>query len=137
MKDSGETSGISGVSLTLTGTNGMGQSITATTTTGADGTYSFTNDSNNNLLLPGTYTITETAPGGTYILGAANLGTVAGSSDGTVAGQTQITGIGIGSGQAGSNYYFGDYQPITLAGMAYVDANKSGTSSRGTPGLQE
>ena len=132
--NTGET-GISGVTVTLSGTNGGGQSITATTTTGSGGTYSFTKDSNGNLLLPGTYTITETALGGTYILGAANLGTVGGSSDGTVASQTQISGIGLTSGQSGINYNFGDYQPVTLAGMAYVDANKSGAFDAGDAGV--
>ena len=127
--------GIGGVTLTLTGTNGMGQSITATTTTASNGTYTFTTDTNGNLILPGTYTITETAPGGTYILGAAAAGTVAGSSDGTVASQTQITGIGMASGQSGINYYFGAYQPVTIGGYVYVDANESGAYTASDAGV--
>jgi hypothetical protein len=44
--------GIAGVTVTLTGTNELGQSVNFTTKTALDGTYSF------NGLLPGTYTIT-------------------------------------------------------------------------------
>ena len=45
---------LSGVTVTLTGTNEANQLIDVTTTTAADGTYSFTG------LIPGTYTITVT-----------------------------------------------------------------------------
>ncbi len=48
--------GIPGVTLTLTGTNGLGEAITLTTTTGPDGTFQFPN------LPPGNYTVTETQP---------------------------------------------------------------------------
>ena len=66
----------------MSGTNGLGQTITATTTTASDGTYSFSTDSNGNALRPGTYTITETQPTG-YLAGTASVGTVNGSSDGS------------------------------------------------------
>src|SRR5207237_4996562 len=47
--------GIAGVTLTLTGTNDQGHAITASTTTAANGTYSFSTDSGGNVLRPGTY----------------------------------------------------------------------------------
>ena len=75
--------GIAGVTLTLSGTNGLGQSITATTTTAANGTYSFSTDSNGNSLRPGTYQIAETQPSG-YLPGATAVGTVNGTADGTL-----------------------------------------------------
>src|SRR5205814_1011126 len=78
--DAGEPS-IPGVVLTLTGTNNLGQPVTATTTTGADGSYSFSTDSNGTPLAPGTYQITETTPSG-YIQLIGNVGTVNGSFDG-------------------------------------------------------
>ena len=51
--------GVSGVTVTLTGTNSVNhQAVDLTTTTRYDGSYSFTG------LLPGTYTITVTTPPG-------------------------------------------------------------------------
>src|SRR5207302_939822 len=117
--------GISGVTVTLTGTNGLGQAITATTTTSASGTYSFTTDSSGNQLRPGTYVITETAPSG-YLLGAAAVGTVGGASDGTVVSATQINAIALTSGQAGINYNFGDLKAVALSGLVYQDSNGNG-----------
>src|SRR5207247_7433507 len=54
--------GIAGVTVTLSGTNNLGQAISATTTTAANGSYSFSTDSNSNALRPGSYQITETQP---------------------------------------------------------------------------
>ena len=52
--------GITGQTITLTGTDINGNPVTATTTTGADGSYAFTG------LPPGTYTVTQPAqPAGT------------------------------------------------------------------------
>src|SRR5207244_285595 len=87
--DSGEP-GISGVTVTLSGTNGLGQSISATTTTAADGTYSFSIDSSSNALRPGTYQVVETLPNG-YLAGSAAVGTVNGTGDGTVSSATKIS----------------------------------------------
>src|SRR5262249_42926744 len=66
-KQAGET-GISGATVTLTGTNDLGNSVSITTTTDANGLYSFGN------LRPGTYTITETQPAG-YLDGKDTQGT--------------------------------------------------------------
>ncbi len=126
--------GIAGVVLTLTGTNGLGQSITATATTAANGTYSFTTDSSSNPLRPGTYVITETAPSG-YLVGAAALGTVNSVADGTVASPTQFSAIALTSGQSGINYIFSDLQPVGLSGIVYHDANDNGVFDAGDAGL--
>jgi hypothetical protein len=131
--DSGEP-GISGVVLTLTGTNGLGQAITATATTGANGTYSFTTDGSGNQLRPGTYQVVETQPSG-YLLGAATVGTVNGTADGTASSATTIGSIMLTSGQNGINYLFGDYQPVTVSGLVYVDINGNGALDSGEPGL--
>ena len=56
-QDTGE-NGIAGVSLTLTGTDSLGAAVTLTTTTDANGDYSFAN------LARGVYTVTETQPAG-------------------------------------------------------------------------
>ena len=50
--------------------------------------------------------------------------------------QTQISGIGLTSGQSGINYNFGDYKPVTLGGMVYVDANGTAPSIAGDAGAQ-
>lgn len=68
--------GITGQTLTLTGTDINGNAVTATTTTGADGSYAFTG------LPPGTYTVTQAAqPAGTN-----NGQTLPGSTGGTATG---------------------------------------------------
>ena len=119
-----------GVTLTLTGTDGLGHPVNATTTTGAGGAYSF------GTLRPGTYTVTETVPA-TYTASAANVGKVGASSVGTAASSIQITSIAMTSGQAGINYNFGDYQAVGFSGIAYTDTNGSGvyTNSASDPAL--
>src|SRR5205807_1517640 len=100
--DAGEP-GIGSVTLTLSGTNGLGQAITAITTTAANGTYSFSSDSSSNALLPGTYQVAETLPGG-YLASGNAVGTVNGASDGTLLAGNKIGSIVMTSGQAGINY---------------------------------
>src|SRR5205807_3883387 len=104
--DSGEP-GISGVTVSLSGTNGLGQSITATATTASNGTYSFSTDSNGNSLRPGTYQIAETQPSG-YLQGSNAVGTVNGSTDGSLVLTDKIGSIALTSGQGGINYLFGE-----------------------------
>jgi type VI secretion system secreted protein VgrG len=67
VKDAGE-SGLSGWTIMLVGTNGQHHSVSATTTTGANGEYSFTG------LAPGTYTVSEQTPAGwTQTVGGATV----------------------------------------------------------------
>jgi hypothetical protein len=94
-------SGLAGVSLTLTGTNFLGQAITMTTTTAPNGSYIFTG------LLLGSYTISGTPPGG-YLPESAAVGSVNGVTDGTMSAPNVITNIKLKAGQAGINYDFGD-----------------------------
>ncbi len=127
--DSGEP-GISGVTLTLSGTNGQGQAITATTTTGSGGSYSFTTDSNGNVLLSGTYQIVESVPSG-YLARAATVGTINGTSTGTASSTTTIGSVVLNSGVSGINYNFGDIKPVTIGGLVYQDTNGSGVYNSG------
>ena len=131
--DTGEP-GISGVTVTLSGTNGLGVSITATTTTAANGTYSFTKDSGGNLLLPGTYQVAETEPTG-YQQGSNTVGTVNGTTDGTLVPTDKIGSILLTSGQNGINYNFGEVKPIAISGTVYQDTNSNGVKDTGEPGL--
>jgi large repetitive protein len=88
----------------LTGTNSLGQFVTQTATTAADGSYSFTG------LLPGTYSLTETPPPG-FLPGTDSVGNVNGVTDGTFSQQYLITNILLQAGQSGINYNFGEIVP--------------------------
>ncbi|MGA2477079.1 MAG: SdrD B-like domain-containing protein, partial [Terriglobia bacterium] len=114
--------GLAGVTITLSGTNGMGNSVLQTTTTAADGSYSFTG------LAPGLYTLTETPPAG-YVTEGANVGTLGGTS-----GNAVVSGITLTSGQSGSGYNFAEYQTTSLSGIKYIDSNGNDVDNS-EPGL--
>ena len=101
-KDTGEMdpgdSGVSGVAVTLTGSNDQGPVIVPATTA-ADGSYSFQN------LRPGTYTLTESPPSN-YLPGTVNVGSLGGG-----AGSSQITTIVVSAGNQGTQYDFGELTP--------------------------
>jgi uncharacterized surface anchored protein len=119
----GSDTGIAGVTVTLTGSDNMGDSVSVTTTTGSNGSYSFTG------VFPGTYDITETPPAG-YLPGAVT----AGSLGGTTASYA-TDNIAVSSGQTGNNYNFGEVQPSTLSGFVYNDANDNGVQDGGESGI--
>ncbi len=106
-KDPGELP-ISGVIITLMGTNDLGQSVMLQTQTLVDGSYSFSG------LRPGTYKITETPPIN-FIIGKLNLpGTINGVPTGVSQfdpnppNDPQFVAITLGAGQSGINYNFGE-----------------------------
>lgn len=136
IRDAGETAGAFGVTVTLTGTDDLGNAINTTTTSGANGQYSFGN------LRPGTYTVTETVPAGLTHTGA-QAGSKGGTIDGSVRtsgtgvtglGVTVISGITIASGDTAAGYNFGE-TGLGLAGYVYVDLNGNGTKDAGEPGI--
>ncbi len=114
VKDPGEP-GISGVTLTLTGTNDLGNMVSQTTTTAADGSYSF------GTLRPGTYQITETQPAA-YLEGKDAVGTQGGSN--TI--NDVISGAVLTEGTNGQNNNFGELRPSSLSGFVYQDTNNNG-----------
>ncbi|HEV3084349.1 MAG TPA: SdrD B-like domain-containing protein, partial [Gemmataceae bacterium] len=118
LRDSGDQP-IAGTTITLTGSNDLGSPVNLTTTTGADGSYQFTN------LRPGTYTLTETQPAG-YLQGKNNLGALGGT-----AGNDQFSGIIVTPAAAGSNYNFGEVLPASLSGYVYSDLNDNGLRDSG------
>jgi large repetitive protein len=93
--------GLGGVTVTLTGTNNLGQSVTLTTTTAANGTYSFTG------LLPGTYTVSA-APLGSFVNSSDQVGTVNGVTDGSALSLSSLGNINLAAGVLGLNYNFGE-----------------------------
>ena len=76
-----------GVLVTLTGTDGLGNAVNATSTTDANGEYAFTD------LIPGEYTITETPPAGSVATTAETYTVTVASRQELVAeaGQAGIT----------------------------------------------
>ena len=94
IQDNGET-GIGGVTLTITGSNGLNTPVSRTITTASDGTYSIAD------LVPGTYTVTETQPS-SFLDGIDAVG----SSGGTV-GPDLISSITLASGTTATGYNFG------------------------------
>jgi hypothetical protein len=88
--------GISGVTITLTGTDFLGNAVNLSQQTDSDGAYVFAN------LLPGTYTLTETQPAG-YLQGGDSVGTAGGS----LVGTDQFS-VSLGLGVDGLNYNFGE-----------------------------
>ncbi len=118
-KDAGEPP-IAGVTVTLTGTDDNG-SVSQTTTTDANGFYSFTS------LLPGTYTLTETQPDG-YIDGQDSIGT-----QGGVQGNDVFSDIVLASGVDGTMNNFGELLPSSLSGYVYVDSNNNDSKDPGEP----
>jgi uncharacterized repeat protein (TIGR01451 family) len=110
--------GIAGVSIRLTGTDDRGQAVSVTTTTAADGSYSFGG------LRPGSYTVSETQPTG-FTDGKDATGTAGGT---VAATGDQIGGIQLTSGAAATGYRFGE----RAATMAPADLVLTRTPSSAT-----
>ncbi len=119
--------GIAGATVTLAGSDNLGNVVTVTATTTASGAYTFIN------LRPGTYTLTETQPGG-YLDGQESLGTPFGGSAATSDTFTALT-IPLGTNPAGANYNFGELRPASVAGTVFSDANNDGVKQAGESGI--
>ncbi len=113
---------LAGVTVVLSGVTSGGTTITPqTATTDGTGAYSFTG------LAGGTYTVTETQPGG-YL----NRGEQPGSTGGTAPQNgTVISAIPLAPGQASINNNFGEVLPAQLSGNVYHDITNDGTFNAG------
>ncbi len=102
--------GRSGITVTLSGTNDLGQTVNVNATTDSSGRYYFGSLRPSN----GTgYTITfPTNPGN---VGTSDIGQVLGSNVGT-SGTDQITNIVLGAGSSGVNYDYG-IPPSAVGGI--------------------
>ncbi len=153
--------GIAGVTVTLTGTNDLGQVVTITTTTAsavvaAGGTV--TNNVSINggaatpvsvtvpaglpvggyyfgALRPATYTITETQPAN-FISTVTNtaVGTIGGTPTGTAANNV-ISAVVLGSNQNSIANNFAELPPATLAGRVFRTVVDDNTFDAGDVGL--
>ncbi|WP_026424185.1 SdrD B-like domain-containing protein [Actinokineospora inagensis] len=117
--------GISGVSVVLTGTktNG-GATVNIPTTTASDGTYSFT------AVEAGTYQVTETTPSA-YDDGIDTAGVNA------TNGPDDIINVTLTAGQSSTGNNFAERATSSLVGYIYVDTNNNGVKDIGENGLVE
>ncbi len=117
---------IAGVTVQLSGQDDRGGQVSTTTTTAADGSYSFGG------LRPGSYTISETQPAG-WLDGDETVGSLGGTAS------NDAFAIAVAAGANGSGYNFGEIAPATLAGsvlagstpIAGVTITLAGTDDRG------
>lgn len=102
--------GLSGVEIRLTSSMTItGESISKTTRTNSDGSYSFLT------LPPGMYTIYEVQPAG-YLDGIDSLGTVGDETRGTIIANDQLSDILLEGNDSGIEYNFGEIEPSSLSG---------------------
>jgi len=103
--------GLEGWTINLTGTDGMGNSVSVSTTTDANGHYSFS-------VPPGTYTVSEVLPSGW-------------TQSYPASGSYTMT---LASGDVDSGNDFGNFRNATKNGMKFHDLNGNGVND-GEPGL--
>src|SRR5208283_3256400 len=119
-------SGIQGVTISLSGTDILDRPVTATTTTAANGSYTFSG------LVPGTYTVTETQPS-SYLDGKDTIGTPAGTNPSKNVFSLTLSPTGVSVSAV--KYNFGELVPSSLSGFVYVDANDDGTKQGSETGI--
>lgn len=122
---------LAGVAVALNGTDNLGNPVTATTTTDANGFYQFIN------LPPGTYSITETQPA-TYVSNGEQPGSPFAVSSPALVENILQAFIPTGSNGVGQNFNFAEVLPGSLAGSVYSDLNNNGIreiSEIGLPGV--
>jgi uncharacterized repeat protein (TIGR01451 family) len=121
-RDPGEPA-IAGVTITLTGTDARGASVSRTAVTSATGDFSFSD------VLSGTYTLSESQPV-TYAQGTNAVGT----AGGTISGTDVISNIGLLPGNAATGYLYGE-RGQSITGHVWLDSNRNGTLEAGESGI--
>ena len=122
----GSDQGIGSVDIQLNGTDVFGNVISLSTTTAADGTYSFSG------LMEGTYTVTEPTQPDRYFDGLDSLvGVPIGGSNSS----DQITGVFLPSGGEVADNNFGEVPDVGPTGYVYIDTNTNGTRESTEPGI--
>jgi protocatechuate 3,4-dioxygenase beta subunit len=131
-QDAGEP-GVLGVVVTLTGTDGAGNSVTKTTTTDSNGAYLFTD------LAPGTYCVKfSNLPAGFIFTGKDLGGNDAKDSDAdTTTGKTGDYTLASGDDNRTVDAGLFDTNAVkgSLAGFVYCDADNDGVKDAGEAGI--
>lgn len=116
---------ISGVTITLTGTDAYNNPVSLTTTT-VGGAYKFDD------LAPGNYTVTETHPN-TWMDGKDTVGVFGPAPGSGTAGNDVISTIALPADTHGTQYNFGELKQLppgqttaSISGYVYHDANNDG-----------
>ena len=117
-----------GVTITLGGSDNLGNPVTSTTTTDASGNYSFFG------LRPGAYTLTETQPAG-FLSGKNTVGSQGGTAAPPPANVLSSLILPVGASTDGIGNNFGELVPSSLAGTVFVDLNDNGVQDPGDPGI--
>ena len=125
LQDQGEP-GIPGVTVNL---KDAGGNVLATTTTGPNGKYTFTD------LTPGTYVVGFVAPNG-YAFTAPNVGgDDAIDSDALPAMNGMTAPVSLTSGQTDATIDAGLYRPAAIGDFVFDDLNGNGLQDQGEPGI--
>ncbi len=114
IRDAGET-GIANTTITLTGTDALGNAVNRTGTTNANGQYSFT------ALAQGTYQVRETQPVG-FRDGNEQLGT---GATGAQAADDVFTTIGLAASGNAADFNFGELQ-LLLSKRRFLASSVAG-----------
>lgn len=123
VQDAGEV-GIANVQVQLRDASGA---VVQSTTTGADGRYSFT-------VTPGTYSVAVVKPAGYQITGQDLGGNEATDSDINAAGQSGL--VSLVSGQNNPDVDAGLYRLAELGDRVWYDNNANGVQDAGEAGVQ-
>jgi len=145
IRNAGETAGLAGAVVRLTGTNDLGEAIDCSITTTATGQYQFPVAGHASplcqVLRPGDYALNITpAPGLTHT--GAYIGALGGNANGVTgpdapsvgATAVTVTDITVAAGNSASNYDFGATGQ-GLSGFVYIDRNASGIRDAGEAGI--
>ncbi len=124
VRDAGE-AGVGAVTISLTGTDDRGGSVSRSRSTASDGSFSF------DQLRPGTYRLDESQPATPfYFDGSERAGSLGGVVD-----NDHIDAIIVAPAAAGTDYWFAELTPADPVGYAFVDVNDNGIREAGEPGI--
>jgi uncharacterized repeat protein (TIGR01451 family) len=115
--------GISGVALSLSGTDALGRTVSRATATDSAGGYCF------DALRAGTYTVTESQPGG-YFDGLDASPLIPGNQ-----ADDLFAGLALDAGRAAGDNNFGEILPASLSGFVYLDSNNDGVMDGSDAGI--